>query len=109
MLYTYVNGEEEHKVMKWLEVIKVQASSGHEITARNEFMSLVSDIRQNPDYPGLLGFVIYRHALVPGYFSIHLLWDSQHPQTRGSVAGLNLAQTLKTFGLVDHSVWMETI
>jgi hypothetical protein len=95
--------------MKWLEMIKVQVSSGQEITARNELISLVSDIRQNPDYPGLREFVMYRHALVPGFFVIHLLWDSPHPQTRGSVAGLSLAQTLKTFGLVDHSVWMETV
>jgi hypothetical protein len=96
-------------VMEWLEMIKVQVSSAQEITARDELMSLVSDIQKNPDYPGLLEFVMYRHALVPGYFSIHLLWDSQHPQTRGSVAALNLAQTLKTFGLVDHSVWIETV
>jgi hypothetical protein len=95
--------------MKWLEMIKVQVSSGQEITAQNELISLVSDIQQNPDYPSLLEFVIYRHAMVPGYFSIHLLWNSQHPQIRGSVAALNLAQTLKTCGLVDHSVWMETM
>jgi hypothetical protein len=95
--------------MKWLEMIKVQVSSGQEITAQNELMSLVSGIQQNPDYPGPLEFVMYRHAVVPGYFVIHLLWDSPHPQTRGSVAGLSLAQTLKAFGLVDHSVWMETV
>jgi hypothetical protein len=94
--------------VKWLEMIKVQVSSGQEITVKNELLSLVADIQKNPDYPGLLEFAIYRHALVPGYFFIHLLWDSQHPQTRGSIAGLSLAQTLKTFGLVDHSVWMET-
>ena len=87
--------------MKWLEMIKVQVSSGQEITAQNELMSLVSGIQQNPDYSGPLEFVMY--------FVIHLLWDSPHPQTRGSVAGLSLAQTLKAFGLVDHSVWMETV
>lgn len=95
--------------MKWLEMIKVQASSGQAITTENELIALVSDIQKNPDYPGLLEFVIYCHAMVPGYFSIHLLWNSQHPQTRGSVTALNLAQTLKTCGLVDHSVWMETV
>jgi hypothetical protein len=95
--------------VKWLEMIKVQASSGQAITSNDELIVLVSDIQHNPDYPGLLEFVIYRHALVPDCFFIQLLWDSPHPQTRGSVAGLNLAQTLKTSGLVDHSVWMETV
>lgn len=101
--------EKKENVMKWLEMIKVQASSGQAITTENELIALVSDIQKNPDYPGLLEFVIYCHAMVPGYFSIHLLWNSQHPQTRGSVTALNLAQTLKTCGLVDHSVWMETV
>jgi hypothetical protein len=95
--------------VKWLEMIKVQASSGQAITTESEIMSLISDIQKNPDYPGLMEFTIYCHVSVPGFFSVHLSWDSQYPQIRGSVAGLNLAQTLKTFGLVDHSVWMETI
>jgi hypothetical protein len=95
--------------MKWLEMIKVQVSSGQQITAQDELMSLVSDIQNNSSYPGMLEFVMYRHAMVPGCFFIHLVWDSQHPQTRGSIAGLSLAQTLKAFGLVDHSVWMETV
>lgn len=109
MLYISVNGKGEPKVMKWLEMIKMQVSSGQEITARNELISLVSAIQQNSDYPSMVECVIYRHASITGCCFIHLLWDSQHPQTRGSVAGLSLAQTLKTFGLVDHSVWMETV
>lgn len=94
--------------MKWLEMIKVQASSGQTITTKNELIALVSDIQKNLDYPGLLEFTTYCHALVPGAFSIHLSWNSPYPQIRGSVAGLTLAQTMKVFGLVDHSVWMET-
>ena len=90
-------------------MIRVQTSSGQVIATENKLISLISDIQKNPSYPGMLELVIYRHALVPGCFFINLLWDSQHPQTRGSVAGLSLAQTLKTFGLVDHSVWMETV
>jgi hypothetical protein len=103
------DGEGEEKVVKWVEMIKVQASSGQEITIMKELIALISDIQKNPDQPGLLECVIYRHAFVPGYFYIHLLWESQHPQTGGSVAGLNLTQALKAFGLVDHSVWMENV
>lgn len=109
MLYTRYKGEKEEEIVKWLEMIRVQTSSGQAITTENEFIALVSDIQKNPDYPGLVEFTIYCHASVPSYFSIHLSWNSTYPQIRGSVAGLTLAQTLKTFGLVDHSVWMETV
>ena len=61
--------EKKESVMKWLEMIKVQASSGQAITTKAELIALISDIQQNPDYTGLLEFVIYRHALVPVFRS----------------------------------------
>jgi hypothetical protein len=45
---------------------------------------------------------------VPGCFALRLFWDTDDPQPRGSLLGMSLAQSLKTFGLVDHSVWIET-
>jgi hypothetical protein len=44
---------------------------------------------------------------VPGYFALRLFWNTDTPQTQGSMIGLSLTQALKVFGLVDHSVWIE--
>jgi hypothetical protein len=76
--------------MKWLETIKVQAAAGQESALEHE-----------------LEAALYSHASVPGHFAIRLFWDTECPQIRGSIVGLSLAESLKAFGLVDHSVWIE--
>jgi hypothetical protein len=56
---------------------------------------------------GLTAMKTYRHAALETDLSVHLHWKSERPEENGSALGLRLAQALKEFGLVDHSVWME--
>jgi len=93
--------------MRWLETIKVQSATGKEETTENELTILVREVRKNTDRQGLREATVSSHASVPGYFAIRLFWDTDCPQIRGSLLGLSLAQSLKVFGLVDHSVWIE--
>lgn len=93
--------------MKWLETIKVQAASGRELTLENELTALVHDVRKSSECPGLREALLCKHVVVPGYFALYLFWETESPQTQGSMLGLQLKQTLKTFGLVDHTVWAE--
>ena len=92
--------------MRWLETIRVQAAGDQESAIENELTALAQDVRDNLDGQGLLEIALYNHASVPGYFAIQLFWDGESPQIRGSLLGLNLFHTLKTFGMVDHSVWI---
>ncbi|MCP4130940.1 MAG: hypothetical protein GY754_08160, partial [bacterium] len=41
--------------------------------------------------------------------SIHLKHDSEKVDNSGSDLGLTIASNLKAFGLVNHTVWLETI
>jgi hypothetical protein len=91
----------------WLEMIKIQAAIGKEDSASKELKALNQNVLKNPDCSGLIEVVIYTHASVPGQFAICLGWETEHPQTAGSLIGLNVSQTLKALGLVDHSVWIE--
>jgi len=93
--------------MRWLETIKVQSATGKEKTTENELSILVHEIRKNTDRQGLRAATVSSHASVPGYFALRLLWDTDDLQASGSLLGMNLAQSLKAFGLVDHSVWIE--
>lgn len=92
--------------MKWLETIRVQAAGDGEGRAQGEFSCLLQDIRNHRHDEGLLDLTYYVHALIPGYIAIHLFWDTESPQVLGSQTGLSLTQLLKSFGLVDHSVWI---
>ena len=56
---------------------------------------------------GLVEMKTYRHAALEMDLNMHLHWKSKRPQPNGSALGLRLAQALKEFGLVDHSVWIE--
>lgn len=93
--------------MKWLETIRVQAASGFETAMEKELKVLTRDLLTKTGGSGLVEALIYNHASVPGHFAICLTWETEDPQITGSLTGLNLSKTLKTFGLVDHSVWVE--
>lgn len=93
--------------MRWSETIKVQSATGKEETTENELNILAREVQKNPDLQGLRAATVSNHVSVPGYFALRLFWDTDDPQPSGSLLGMNLAQSLKVFGLVDHSVWIE--
>jgi hypothetical protein len=93
--------------MRWFETIKVQSATGKEQVIVDELMALAQEVRKSANSQGLQEAMVFCHASVPGYYALSLLWNTDMPQTRGSMIGLSLTQALKVFGLVDHSVWIE--
>jgi hypothetical protein len=93
--------------MRWMETIKIQLATGKEHAAEHELTALAREVQKNPDRQGLCEATVSRHATVPGCFALRLFWDTDDPQPNGSPLGMSLAQSLKAFGLVDHSVWIE--
>ena len=88
--------------MKWLEVIKLR-SAGKGSGLLEEFLLSINKLSQS----GLVEMKTYHHAALETDLSVHLLWESEQPEQNGSSLGLRLAQALKEFGLVDHSIWVE--
>lgn len=93
--------------MRWIETIKVQSATGKEQTVENELIVLAHEAKKTLNCQGLREAIVSRQASVPGHLAIRLIWDTEYPQTQGSLLGLSLAQSLRDFGLVDHSVWIE--
>jgi hypothetical protein len=88
--------------MKWLEVIKLR-SAGKNSRLLEEFLLSINKFNQS----GLVEMKTFHHTAVESDWSIHLHWQSERPEQNGSSLGLRLAQALKEFGLVDHSIWIE--
>jgi hypothetical protein len=107
MLFNKASKGKEVQIVRWLETIKVQSATGKEKTAEKELSILVREIRNNTSRPGLQEAAVSSHASVPGCFALRLFWNTDSPQPGGSLLGMGLAQSLKVFGLVDHSVWIE--
>ena len=93
--------------MRWLETIKVQSATGKEQVIVDELMALAQEVQKSPNSQGLQEAMVFCHASVTGFFALRLFWNTDTPQSRGSMIGLSLVQALKVFGLVDHSVWIE--
>jgi hypothetical protein len=88
--------------MKWLEVIKLR-SAGRDSEMLKELLLSINKLSQS----GLVRMKTYHHATLETDWSVHLLWESERPEQNGSSLGLRLAQALKDFGLIDHSIWVE--
>ncbi len=88
-------------MVKWLEVIKLRSAG--EGSVLEEFLPSMAKVGQS----GLVEMKTYRHAALETDFSVHFQWESDRAEQNGSALGLRLAQALKEFGLVDHSVWIE--
>jgi hypothetical protein len=88
--------------MKWLEVIKLR-SAGGSLGLLEELLLPISGSNQSE----LVEIKTYRHAVLETDLSVHLHWNSEMPEPNGSALGLRLAQALKAFGLIDHSVWVD--
>jgi len=89
-------------MVKWLEVIKLR-SAGKNSGSLEELLRSMSQVKQR----GLLEMQTYRHAALETDLSVHLLWESEFPETNGSGPGLRLVQALKEFGLTDHAIWVK--
>ena len=88
--------------MKWLEIIKLR-SAGKDSRLLEELLLSIDKFNQS----GLVKMKTFQHSALESDWSIHLHWESERPEQHGSSLGLRLAQALKEFGLVDHSVWIE--
>lgn len=107
MLFNKASKGKEAQIVRWLETIKVQSATGEEKATKNELSILVREIQKNTERKGLREASVSSDASVPGCFALRLFWDTDSPQSKGSLLGMSLAQSLKVFGLVNHSVWIE--
>lgn len=92
--------------MRWLESIRLQVAGPWGRTVKEELAQLTRRVRRDREWWGLVEVMLYGHASVPGFFAVALLWDTESPQSEGSVLGQSLTQALREFGMVDHAVWI---
>jgi len=90
--------------MKWIEIIKLRSAG----KAPESLKGLLSDLTQKGQ-PGLIETRLYRHASWETDWTMHLHWDSEQPEKNGTALGIRLSQSLKEFGLIDHSIWIEEV
>ena len=90
--------------MKWIEIIEVRAAGNtwkQLETHLQEFMDQVEKetVKQTVQ--------LYTRMMIDADFSIHLVHDSGKAKNRGSSLGIRLVSALNSYGLVNHTIWIE--
>ena len=57
----------------------------------------------------LVEIKVYRHSVVETDLSIHIHWKSEPGSQDKSLLGLRFSSALNPLGLLNHSVWVETV
>jgi hypothetical protein len=83
-----------------MEFIKVQTAQSNVAAMLRKF---VGECKRSK---GLLDVKVFTHSMVEDC-SLCLLWKTKKFEPLGSNVGMHLTNTLKKYGLVDHSVWVE--
>ncbi len=90
--------------MKWLEIIELRSADGNGEKLEPMLNNLINDLDKETKKQGIIA---YSRVMIDNNFSIHLTHDTIKVDSSGSQLGLCIASSLKEFGLVNHSVWVE--
>jgi hypothetical protein len=91
--------------MAWLEIIEIRAMGNNREILKSQLQDLINDLSKEVE---LWSVRIYRQVMLETDFSIHLFHESENPETGCSSICSRLVSSLKDFGFVNHTVWIET-
>jgi hypoxanthine phosphoribosyltransferase len=90
--------------MKWIEIIEIR-STGDTLKQLEKHVQEI--INQAEKKTGQLIIKLYSRMNIVIDLSIHMVHDSSVAKSRGSSLGIRLVSTLKSYGLVNHTIWIE--
>ena len=89
--------------MRWVEIISVRLSRDKDIVKVQDIFRLIKTMDSGAMDP--IDITLYVNNRVETDWSIHLYRDGTESPVQKSDLGLSLAESLRSFGLVNHSVW----
>ncbi len=91
--------------MKWIEIIELRNSDNFRKQLEKHIQEFVKQVEKKTE--GIKINLYTRMMIDIKFFSIHLIHDSGKVKNEGSAPGIKLVSILKSFGLVNHTVWIE--
>jgi hypothetical protein len=89
--------------MKWVEIITLRVSGAIPSELADEFLKELGKVSTTKNLEEIR---MYRNSI--NDVSIHIHWKSEQEGQHKSDFGLMLSQALKDYGLLNHSVWVQT-
>ena len=92
--------------MRWLEIIELRTVNG----SQQEFKYQLKNMLENfQDTAADLTVDVYNRIGLESDLSIHLMHHTDKTDISRSPEGMQLADALKKFGLVNHSIWIDRL
>lgn len=88
--------------MSWYEVIHVRLNNREYKRPISIFTQLLKEIRVKESCHQVR---LFRRAQVDSDICLHLLHETNNVEVTGSVVGTRIAEALRAFGMVNHTVW----
>ncbi len=92
--------------MRWIEVIRLRVLPGRRAMIVKELEAVLNNTAEAPDAP--IEMKTYLNLYPTGDVALVLFWETDPLETESSRLALSLLDSLKSAGLVNHSVWVET-
>ena len=89
--------------MKWLEVIYLRSAEQNSALLNAFLGQLVEDIRKEGGAPKIK---LFKRVNLDSDVCLQLYHESEQVKIIGSRLGMHLAEALKRFGMVNHTVWV---
>ena len=90
--------------VKWIEVIQLRATGRDKELLGTELVKL---IEENSNTNGEHPIMAYNRVLVDTDFKIQIVHETENVEKNGSPLGIRLVSALESFGMVNHSMWVE--
>jgi hypothetical protein len=90
--------------MKWIELIALRSIYKDREMLEHQIQELTDEVNRETKS---LEITLYKRTAVETDVGIHILHNSGKVEDNGSQLGLRLADALKEFGLVNHSIWIK--
>ena len=90
--------------MKWIEIIELRSAGNAREQLETCLQEFLDQVEKKVEKQTVK---LYTRMMVDTDLSIHLFHDSRIVKSEGSSLGIRLASALKSYGLVNHTIWTE--
>jgi hypothetical protein len=91
--------------MKWMEIIELRSLGNTGKQLERQLLEIIDQVDKKGERQTAKLYT--RMMIETEVFSIHLLNDTSEFKFEGSELGMRLVSTLKFYGLVNHTIWIE--
>lgn len=90
--------------MKWIEIIELRSAGNARKKLETHLQEFIDQVEKKTEKQTVR---LYTRKKIDTDFSIHLVHDSNKVKNIGSSLGISLISALKSYGLVNHTIWIE--